>query len=89
MTFHVLFWTMCLVVTAYVTVAISLLRRRIEMTVGSGLEASLEEDFSRSPRLPLSRDYWASLPEVSLPLCFLSAPLSQLANYAADLRLYP
>ena len=31
----------------------------------------------------------ASLPEVSLVVCFLSASLSQLAHYATYLRLYP
>lgn len=37
----------------------------------------------------LSLAYRASLPDVSLPFCFFSALLSQLAHYAAYLRLYP
>ena len=36
-----------------------------------------------------SHAHWASLPQISLALCFLSASLSQLAHYAAYLRLYP
>ena len=50
---------------------------------------AIKSAFDQKRMIALSRAYWASLPEVSLALCFLSASLSQLAHYAAYLRLYP
>jgi hypothetical protein len=44
---------------------------------------------THSGRFPLLHAHCASLPEVSVVRCFLSASLSQPAHYAAYLCLYP